>query len=107
MRAIYSRAGTVVQAFRPVFEAFRPVVTALGVLVISTAAQAQPFANLKGSAVDYSVGKAQPRMTCEALGGAFKDKDLVSLKTRDVSAIDNAPAHCRVSGVLSPEIGFE
>jgi feruloyl esterase len=46
-------------------------------------------------------------MSCEALASSFKDKDIVSLKTRAVAADAKAPAHCRVSGVLSPEIGFE
>ena len=81
---------------------------AAGVLLAATpAARGQAFADLKNSAVDYSVGDLSPRTTCEALAASFKDKEIASLKTRVVPAADNAPEHCRVSGVLSPEIGFE
>ena len=78
-------------------------------ILISTApaARAQTFADLKTAAVDYSIADAEPRMTCEALAATFKDPALVSLTTATVPAASGAPAHCRVSGVLSPEIGFE
>ena len=83
-------------------------VAAAGILLThATSANAQAFADLKSSLVDYSVGDAEPRITCEALQTSFKDKDVVSLTTRVVAAAADAPAHCRVSGVLSPEIGFE
>jgi len=86
----------------------RRVVTASGIAIAFAApAYAQAFANLKNSAVNYAIGNAEPRMTCEALATTFKDKDLVSLTARVVAATGNAPAHCRVSGVLAPEIGFE
>ena len=94
MRATYSRA----------------VVAAgivLNVVTWAGQAHAQPFANLKSSAVDYTVATAEPRIACDALAAAFKDKDVISLKTQSFAATDAAPAHCRVSGILSPEIGFE
>jgi Tannase and feruloyl esterase len=91
MRAIYTSA----------------VIASTAMLIFSGRANAQPFASLKSSAVNYSVATAEPRLTCEALATAFTDKELVSLKTREVAATDTAPAHCRVSGVLAPEIGFE
>ncbi|HXD75477.1 MAG TPA: tannase/feruloyl esterase family alpha/beta hydrolase [Vicinamibacterales bacterium] len=90
MRSLYRRAGM-----------------AAACLIFSVPAFAQPFANLKGSLVNYSVATVEPRMSCDALAAAFKDKDIVSLKTRSIAADSKAPAHCRVSGVLSPEIGFE
>jgi len=90
MRAIYGRA-----AAATLFVAF------------AAPAIAQPFANLKSSAVNYSVTTAEPKLSCEALATTFKDKDIVSLTTRSIAADAKAPAHCRVSGVLSPEIGFE
>ena len=81
---------------------------AAGMLMsVAPSARAQAFADLKTSAVDYSVADTEPRMTCDALATAFKDRELVSLKTASVPAANSAPAHCRVSGVLSPEIGFE
>jgi feruloyl esterase len=86
----------------------RHIITASGIAIaLAAPAYAQPFASLKTSAVDYTIAKAEPRLTCEALATAFTDKELVSLKTRAVAATDTAPAHCRVSGVLAPEIGFE
>jgi hypothetical protein len=91
MRATYSRVLCAIAA----------------VLAFAPQAHAQPFANLKSSAVNYSIATAEPRTSCDALATAVKDKDIVSLKTREVAATDAAPAHCRVSGVLSPEIGFE
>jgi len=91
MRATYSRVLCAVAA----------------AFACASQAQAQPFANLKSSAVNYSIATAEPRMSCDALATAVKDKDIVSIKTREVAATDAAPAHCRVSGVLSPEIGFE
>ena len=76
-------------------------------LALAASVYAQPFANLKNSAVNYSLASAEPRLACDALASSFKDKDIVSLKTREVAGTDSAPAHCRVSGVLAPEIGFE
>ena len=67
----------------------------------------QAFSDLKSSLVDYSTADAEPRIQCAALATTFKEKQLVSLTTLEVAAAENAPAHCRVSGVLSPEIGFE
>ena len=80
---------------------------AAALLSCAVSAQAQPFANLKTSVVNYTIANAEPRLTCEALATTFKDKDVVSMTTRAVAATDAAPAHCRVSGVLAPEIGFE
>src|SRR5205823_9643325 len=68
---------------------------------------AQAFAELKNSLVDYSKTDVEPRMPCERLATAFKDKEIVKLETRTIAAAGSAPAHCRISGVLSPEIGFE
>jgi feruloyl esterase len=75
-------------------------------LCSATDAHAQAFANLKSAAVDYSKGEIEPRMACESLAG-FKIEELVQLAARVVPAADTTPAHCRVSGVLAPEIGFE
>src|SRR5262252_2216923 len=87
---------------------FAANVAAIGILLtLTTSAHAQAFADLKRSLVDYSVADAEPRVMCEALQTSFKDKDVAQLTTRAVPAAGPVPAHCRVSGVLSPEIGFE
>ena len=95
MRASYRRVATAT------------VATVGLTLAAATPARAQAFADQKSSLVDYSVGDAAPRLTCESLATTFKDKELVSLKTTAVPAAGSTPAHCRVSGVLAPEIGFE
>ncbi len=87
---------------------YRRVLSALILsLPFASSAIAQPFAELRNSAVNYAVATAEPKTTCEALAKSFSDKDVVSLTTRTIAATDAAPAHCRVSGVLAPEIGFE
>src|SRR6185369_2592227 len=76
-------------------------------LLCAVSLQAQTFSELKNSLVDYSKVDVEPRMACDRLATAFKNKDIVKLETKSVAAAGNVPAHCRVSGVLSPEIGFE
>jgi hypothetical protein len=78
------------------------------ILVCSTAdlARAQAFANVKSALVDYSQSDVEPRMACASLE-SFKDKELTNLQARVVPAAADAPSHCRVSGILAPEIGFE
>jgi feruloyl esterase len=77
-------------------------------VVCSTAgpARAQAFADLGSALVDYSQAPDQPSMTCAALAG-FKDAELTELSARLVAGADDAPEHCRLSGILAPEIGFE
>ena len=78
------------------------------VLVCGTAglARGQAFAGLKSSLVDYSQADVEPRVSCEHLG-TFKTKELVEIRATAMPAAGDAPAHCRVSGLLRPEIGFE
>ena len=67
---------------------------------------AQAFANVKNALVDYSRSDVAPHTSCADLA-KFKGKEIVQLDARDVAASAEAPAHCRVSGLLAPEIGFE
>src|ERR1044071_5534542 len=69
-------------------------------------AQAQAFADLKLGLVDYSKSEMAPRKTCEAIA-TFKSKEIVQIHAEAVSPSGTAPAHCRVTGLLSPEIAFE
>jgi Tannase and feruloyl esterase len=83
------------------------IILATALLLWSSAdARAQAFANVKSAAVDYSKADVAPHMACEDLT-RFKADELAQLTSRVVPAAENAPAHCRVSGVLTPEIGFE
>jgi hypothetical protein len=72
----------------------------------AAAAGAQNFADLKQSAVNYAVGRLTPVMDCTALAG-YTGTEIIRLEGRRIAAIDGVPAHCRVSGVIAPEIEFE
>ena len=71
-----------------------------------SAAHAQPFANAQSSQARYSGGDLLPAGACERLA-ALELADVVELAARDVAAEGATPQHCRVSGVLAPEIAFE
>src|SRR5690348_15393976 len=68
--------------------------------------RAQVFADVKSAQVDYSRADAAPRKTCDAIG-KFKAKEIAEIHAAEVPAAADVPAHCRVTGVLSPEIAFE
>ncbi len=79
----------------------------LGLLCATASpAAAQPFANAAASAARYTVAESAPSKACDSLS-AFKATDLVSVEARIVPATADAPQHCRVSGVIAPEIAFE
>jgi feruloyl esterase len=69
-------------------------------------ASAQAFADLKTALVDYSQADLVPRMACEALG-KFKSKEIAQIAAMAIAAAADAPAQCRVTGLLSPEVAFE
>lgn len=75
-------------------------------LLAALAAQAQPFANADASRAEYSVARIAPAAECAALE-AFERPDLVEITAATLPADGDAPAHCRVSGLLAPEIAFE
>jgi feruloyl esterase len=76
-----------------------------GALLISLS-WAQDFADRKSGLVDYSKADIEPQQTCEALN-SFKSSDLAQITAKVIPAGESVPAHCRVTGVLSPEIAFE
>jgi feruloyl esterase len=88
----------------------RPMLFALGVAALMatsvTTARAQAFADLKTALVDYSKADLEPREACEALG-KFKAKEIAQITAAQMPASASAPLHCRVTGLLSPEIAFE
>jgi feruloyl esterase len=69
-------------------------------------AAAQPFAEASTAGSGYTRATIAPKGACEGLS-SFKTDELVKISARTVPAQSGAPAHCRVSGVLSPEIAFE
>ena len=76
------------------------------ILIAAAAANAQDFADLKSALVDYSKSEISPAKSCDVLAN-YKSKDLAQIKAVMTPAETAAPAHCRVTGVLSPEIAFE
>jgi hypothetical protein len=73
---------------------------------VVTPGSAQPFTEVKSALVDYSMANLEPRKTCEAMG-KFHTKEIAKIAAAMVPASAAAPAHCRVTGLLSPEIAFE
>jgi feruloyl esterase len=84
--------------------------TALSAIALTAAvavpARAQAFADLKAALVDYSKADQSPRKTCQDLG-KFTSKELVQITAVAVPAASAAPEHCRITGLISPEIAFE
>ena len=88
--------------------ASRLVLFAVAALLVAgvTPARGQAFADLKNALIDYSKADLEPKKACEALG-QFKSKEIAQIAATLVPAGAAAPAHCRVTGTLSPEIAFE
>ncbi len=78
----------------------------LAVLAAPAVVHGQAFADAKRALVDYTKADIAPRNSCESLK-SFKSDALVQVDTRLVAATADAPAHCRVSGVIAPEVAFE
>jgi feruloyl esterase len=68
--------------------------------------RAQAFADRKNGLVDYSKTDIEPRKACDAMD-KFQSKDIVQIAAAAMPATANASAHCRITGLLSPEIAFE
>ena len=81
------------------------IAAALLTTITATPGRAQAFADLKSALVDYSQADLSPRTDCEALG-KFKAKEIAQITAAPIPATSAAPAHCRVTGLLSPEIAF-
>ena len=84
----------------------RLVMLALVLSLAAMPASGQAFADLKSSLVDYSKATATPRKTCEAMG-QYKAKEISQISAAMIPVSAGVPAHCRITGLLSPEIAFE
>jgi len=85
----------------------RVLALTVAVLCGTTApALAQPFASAASSAANYTVANETPQRSCDSLA-TFRHTDVVSLRVRVVAATAGAPEHCRVVGVIDPEVAFE
>ena len=94
----------------PLMPTFITFSAGLGAAVLISAApitsQAQAFSELKNALVDYSKADMEPGKACEAMG-KFTSKEIAQITAVMMPAEAAVPAHCRVTGVLSPEIAFE
>src|SRR5690348_4824182 len=86
-------------------EALPFCVGAIVMLAATPWSRAQDFADLKSALVDYSQAEVAPHQSCEALA-KFKSKEIVRIAAAVIPA-GAAPEHCRVTGLLAPEIAFE
>ena len=84
----------------------RLLATCLILCAAAVPAFAQPFANAKASLANYTVADSTPAKSCESLA-AFKGDGIVSINARIVPATGDTPQHCRVTGVITPEVAFE
>jgi hypothetical protein len=80
--------------------------SAVAAIAAACSAQAQPFANARSSAAAYLDAELRPAQPCAELDLRGLD-EVVEIAARAVAAEGNTPEHCRVSGVLAPEIAFE
>src|SRR5262245_37208844 len=75
-------------------------------LALSPVAIGQPFANAQASKAGFVGGSLKPAAACEQLN-TRGIADVVEIAASTVAAEGNTPQHCRVSGVISPEVAFE
>jgi feruloyl esterase len=76
------------------------------VCAAATAAVAQPFANARSSLAGYALAETLPQKACESLS-TFKGEEMTSIQARVVAATADTPQHCRVTGIIAPEVAFE
>ena len=65
------------------------------------------FDDAARSAIDYRVAAASPQRQCGLHLARALERDITLLSATAVPASDAAPAHCRVLGVIAPEVRFE
>lgn len=83
------------------------VLAALALIPAAAAAQnGYSFIDADKSAVRYGVAPMKPAMSCAAVSG-LATADTTILSARTVPAADGVPEHCRVTGLIAPEIRFE
>ena len=78
---------------------------AYGALLPMSAA-AQRFADIDTATVDYALAELTPTKQCADLARTLPN-DVLELNATAIRQSEQAPAHCRVSGLIDPEIAFE
>src|SRR5687768_12652272 len=84
----------------------RPFILSVCLCAMVTPALAQPFANATSSLATYTRTDTTPHKPCDSMV-AFKEPAIVSIQARMVEATAQTPQHCRVTGFITPEVGFE
>jgi feruloyl esterase len=84
----------------------RPFILISALSAMATPALAQPFADAASSLANYTVADTPPQRACDSLA-SFAGEGLVSIQARMVAATADTPPHCRVTGVITPEVAFE
>ena len=74
-------------------------------LLIPSLANAQPFSEASSSLSGYTIADFHPNVNCEDLGG-LDLQDLVAVSSELIPAQNGIPSHCKVTGMLEPEIAF-
>ena len=74
--------------------------------ILAAPAEAQPFADAAASRAGYSGGTIAPKADCAELAGLALP-ELVEIAARAMPADGEVPAHCRINGVIEPEVAFE
>ena len=69
-------------------------------------AGAQAFSNAVASRAKYSVSDTTPSRTCDSLS-SYTGEGILSIAARVVAATADTPQHCRVTGLITPEVAFE
>ena len=84
----------------------RAFILLIALCAMATPAFAQPFANAKASAANYTAADTSPQKTCDSLT-SFTGDGVVSIQARVVAATADTTQHCRVTGLITPEVAFE
>ena len=85
------------------------IVAAFAATAFAAPAAAQngySFVDAAKSPLNFSQATVKPQMACRELRG-MTDGNVSILSAETMAAADGVPEHCRVSGVIAPEIRFE
>src|SRR5579871_7055859 len=64
------------------------------------------FIDADRSAVHYSLAPARPVMNCAGVA-RLSWASMTILSARAIPAADGVPEHCRIEGLIAPEVKFE
>ena len=80
--------------------------TVIGVAAPAAAQNGYSFSDAARSVTAYSRATVRPQMACRDLLG-MTDPDMSIVSAEIIPAADGVPEHCRVNGLLAPEIRFQ